>query len=47
MAHKLFSLLSKFRSVEDAVIEARFCALCQQPETQRRRVSPFRATRFA
>jgi len=47
MAHKIISLLSKLRSAEDAVIEARFCALGQQPEMQRRRISPFRVTRFA
>lgn len=47
MAHKLISLLSKFRSVEDAVIEARFSRLGSEPSARRNRVSPFRATRFA
>lgn len=47
MARKLISLLSKFRSVEDAVLEARFSKLGAEPTARRNRVSPFRATRFA
>ena len=47
MARKLMELFARFRRAEDAVLEARFCALGQTPSSHRHRrmhrpVSPFK-----